>query len=339
MSFVTRQRASLVLISVILSVVSLVLTGPVSAATSAHRAPPAAPGGGPPQGHRTAEACAGRVDADAAGLPGPVEAGSSGVRRDRPHRCGEPGREAGARRRATGLRSADLQSAYKLPSGTAGAGATVAIVDAYDDPTAAADLAVYRQRYGLPACTAANGCFRKIDQTGGTAYPPRDQSWATEISLDLDMVSAACPKCRILLVEANSANFSDLGAAVNEAVAQDAKYVSNSYGSYVNPATAQSQDAQYYNHPGVVIAASSGDSGFSSYAQFPADSPHVVAVGGTSLMRDPSVVWNVQANVPFVLQLLPVNDSVSAPSKSIFGWPTRTDVLNGSPGSHVKISN
>src|ERR1700742_2844591 len=104
----------------------------------------------------------------------------------------------------SGYFPADLQSAYKLPSSTAGAGQTVAIVDAYDDPSAEADLGVYRAQFGLPACTTANGCFRKVSQTGTTTYPKKDGGWAEEISLDVDMVSAICPKCHILLVEATS---------------------------------------------------------------------------------------------------------------------------------------
>ena len=93
----------------------------------------------------------------------------------------------------------------------------MAIVDAYDDPTAEADLGVYRSRFGLPACTTANGCFRKVNETGGSKLPRTNAGWATEISLDVDMVSATCPDCKILLVEASSAAFSHLGAAVNYA--------------------------------------------------------------------------------------------------------------------------
>ncbi len=96
----------------------------------------------------------------------------------------------------------DLQSAYSLPS-DGGSGQTVAIVDAFDDPTAEADLAVYRQQYGLPPCTTANGCFSKVDQQGGTDYPPANGDWDGEISLDLDMVSAIAPEAHILLVEAD----------------------------------------------------------------------------------------------------------------------------------------
>ena len=130
----------------------------------------------------------------------------------------------------TGYGPADLQLAYKLPSATAGAGQTVAIVDAFDDPTAESDLAQYRSAYGLPPCTTANGCFRKVSQTGGTIYPAPSPDWALEISLDLDMVSAVCPNCHILLVEATTNLNTDLYAAVDEAAALGANAISNSWG-------------------------------------------------------------------------------------------------------------
>ncbi|WUH89928.1 putative Ig domain-containing protein [Streptomyces sp. NBC_00433] len=181
----------------------------------------------------------------------------------------------------SGYGPTDLQSAYALPS-SAGAGATVAIVDAQDDPNAAADLNTYRSQYGLPACTTANGCFKKVNQTGGTSYPSADSGWAGEISLDLDMVSAVCPQCHILLVEATSASMDDLGTAVNEAVSLGAKYVSNSYGGDEDSSDTTA-DSQYFNHPGVAITVSSGDSGYG--AEYPASSRYVTAVGGTSLSR------------------------------------------------------
>src|SRR4051812_29824760 len=117
-----------------------------------------------------------------------------------------------------GYGPADLRAAYSLPAPPAGAGATVAGVDAYDDPAAEADLATYGSGFGLPACTSRSGCFRKVDQQGGRSYPPADPGWAQEISLDLDMVSAVCPACHILLVEATSSSQANLGAAVNTAV-------------------------------------------------------------------------------------------------------------------------
>ncbi|MFB7633601.1 S53 family peptidase [Streptomyces sp. NPDC056149] len=184
----------------------------------------------------------------------------------------------------SGFGPSDLQSAYKLPK-TGGSGQTVAIVDAYDDPNAEKDLATYRKQYGLPDCTTANGCFKKVDQSGGTKYPKADAGWAGEISLDVDMVSAACPSCHILLVEANSANMPDLGAAVNRAVTMGAKYVSNSYGGGEDSTDAAS-DTQYFKHPGVAITVSSGDSGYG--VEYPAASQYVTAVGGTSLKKDSS---------------------------------------------------
>ena len=179
----------------------------------------------------------------------------------------------------SGYGPADLQSAYNLPSATAGAGRTVAIVDAYDDPTAEADLGVYRSQFGLPACTTANGCFKKINQSGGTSYPRKDGGWAQEISLDVDMVSAVCPNCHILLVEATSSSFANLGAAVNQAASTSGVVaISNSYGG------SDASDASYgsyYNHPGIAVTASSGDNGYG--ASYPASSHYVTAVGGTTL--------------------------------------------------------
>ncbi|OIJ97810.1 hypothetical protein BIV25_13470 [Streptomyces sp. MUSC 14] len=182
----------------------------------------------------------------------------------------------------SGYGPADLQSAYNLPSTSAGSGRTVAIVDAMDDPSAESDLAAYRAQYGLPACTTANGCFHKVNQTGGTTYPAADAGWAGEISLDLDMVSAVCPQCHITLVEASSTSTSDIGIAENEAVSLGAKYVSNSFGGTEDPSETTA-DVQYFNHPGVAITVSAGDSGYG--VQYPASSPYVTAVGGTSLSR------------------------------------------------------
>ncbi|MFE5581630.1 putative Ig domain-containing protein [Kitasatospora sp. NPDC056531] len=181
----------------------------------------------------------------------------------------------------SGYGPSDLASAYNLPA-SAGSGATVAIVDAQDDPNAESDLAAYRSQYGLPACTTANGCFKKVDQRGGTSYPTADSGWAGEISLDVDMVSAVCPNCHILLVESDDANMGNLGAAVNTAVSMGAKYVSNSYGGSED-STDPSSDSSYFNHPGVAITVSSGDSGYG--VEYPAASQYVTAVGGTSLNR------------------------------------------------------
>ena len=176
----------------------------------------------------------------------------------------------------------DLQNAYALPSATAGKKQTVAIVDANDDPSAAADMAVYRSTFHLPACTTVNGCFRKVDQHGSKNYPDADPNWAAEIALDLDMVSAICPNCHILLIEANSASFDNLGTAVNTAVRLGATVVSNSYGSR-EKLTDATTVAHYYTHPGVILTASSGDNGYG--VQLPAAFQDVIAVGGTTLTR------------------------------------------------------
>jgi subtilase family serine protease len=178
----------------------------------------------------------------------------------------------------SGFGPGDLQSAYNLSSATAGSGMTVAIVDAYDDPKAESDLGVYRSNFGLPACTTANGCFRKVNQSGGTKAPRGNVGWAEEISLDLDMVSAICPKCHILLVEGTSATFSSLSTAEDTA-AKGANAISNSYGGS-EWSTETSYDS-HYNHPGIAITVSSGDSGYG--VEYPAASPYVTAVGGTSL--------------------------------------------------------
>ncbi|MFE1316424.1 S8 family serine peptidase [Kitasatospora phosalacinea] len=185
---------------------------------------------------------------------------------------------------ADGYGPADLLAAYGLPA-DGGEGATIAVVDAYDHPRAEADLDVYRRRYGLPACTADTGCFRKTDQRGGTRLPRGNTAWAGEIALDLAMVSAIAPRARILLVEADSAAVGNLGTAVNTAVALGAQYVSISWGTTEN-ANAADYDGRYFDHPGTVIAAASGDAGYG--VNFPASSPHVVAVGGTTLRPDGS---------------------------------------------------
>ena len=203
-----------------------------------------------------------------------------------------PARKPGAARMdlsgptGSGYGPADLQSAYALAAASAakGKGQTVAIVDAYNDPTAAADLAVYRKQWGLPACAA--GCLTILNENGQTSpLPGVDPTggWELEESTDLDMVSAICPNCHIELVEADSTSLSDLGTAEDTAAASGAKFISDSwdgpdgYGS--------SADDQYFNHPGVVITVAAGDDGFG--ASYPAASQFVTSVGGTTLVRAP----------------------------------------------------
>ncbi len=164
-----------------------------------------------------------------------------------------------------GYDPADLQSAYDF-SNSGGSGQTVAIVDAYGDAHAESDLAKYRERYGLPKCEKFGGCFKQVNQEGlEGGYPGESEpGWAVETSLDLDMVSAACAQCHILLVEANNGLPAETGAAVNEAVKLGANEISNSYGypeKYV-PWCGETDCSQYkadYEHPGVLITASAGD--------------------------------------------------------------------------------
>lgn len=179
-----------------------------------------------------------------------------------------------------GLQPAQLQAAYRLPSATNGVGKTIAVVDAYDDPNAEADMGVYRSQWGLPACTTANGCFRKVNQFGQASPLPKADTtgWSVEESLDLDMASAICPNCHIIIVESNTNNDFPLGLSVDTAVQLGADSVSNSYGG---PEQGTQQFEKYYHHRHAIITASTGDSGFGT--QFPAASGFVVAVGGTRL--------------------------------------------------------
>jgi hypothetical protein len=178
----------------------------------------------------------------------------------------------------------DLQSAYNLAASSASGGGTqtVAIVDAYDDPTAESDLAVYRAAFGLPACTSGNGCFKKRAQDGSTVYPVPDAGWAGEISLDVDMVSAICPNCKILLVEAATASFNDLFTAENEAVVLGGTEISNSWGG--SEFSGMTAYETYFNHPGIPTTASTGDDSYAAGVSYPASSAFVTAVGGTALV-------------------------------------------------------
>ncbi|MGN6872745.1 MAG: hypothetical protein ACTHMY_30515 [Solirubrobacteraceae bacterium] len=183
-----------------------------------------------------------------------------------------------------------LQQAYDLAylSQTSGGGETIAIVDAFDDPNAEADLAAYRAEFSLPACTSANGCFSKVDQSGGTNFPRIvDSGWQTETSLDLDAVSALCPNCRIVLVEANSDALSDLAAAQAEAGQLGPNVISDSWAVTMSGRTAAQTFAGTgtYTFPGITMVAASGDDGYlgSGVNNFPAALANVTAAGGTTL--------------------------------------------------------
>ena len=192
-----------------------------------------------------------------------------------------------------GYGPADLRGAYKV-SGAGSSSYTIAIVDAYGYANAERDLGIYRSQYGLPACTTANGCFKKVNQGGVQGnYPRNNTGWAQEQALDLDMASAMCTNCKIILVQTRDSYLNNLAAGVNTAYRLGAKAISNSYGGSEG-GTSSYESA--YNHPGIAITVSSGDYGYG--VQFPASSPHVTAVGGTSLSRASNTrgwsetVWN-----------------------------------------------
>jgi len=171
----------------------------------------------------------------------------------------------------SGWGATDLQSAYNLPV-SMGSGQVIAAVDAYDQPNIVSDIQKYDTQYGLPAAN-----FAKYNQNGQQSnYPSPNQGWGLEESLDVDMLSAGCPLCKIILVEANGADFSDLEKAVATAASLGATVISNSY-------SGGGANAGSYNIPGVTILASAGDSGYG--ISDPAAFNTVVSVGGTVLTK------------------------------------------------------
>lgn len=179
----------------------------------------------------------------------------------------------------TGYGPVQFRTGYSLTT-TGSSSTTIGIVDAYDDPNIESDLGMYSSHYGLPACTTANGCFKKVNQVGGTSYPRKDAGWSLEISLDVEIAHAICPGCNILLVEANSNSFANLLTAEDYAVGH-ATIVSNSWGGgEFSSETSNSYDG-HFNHIGHPITFSSGDGGYG--VEYPAASHYVTAVGGTTL--------------------------------------------------------
>ena len=198
---------------------------------------------------------------------------------------------AGAGPAAAGYTPAELRSAYGIVA--TGTTRTVAIVDAFDSPTVESDLAQYRAAFGMPACTTDNGCFTKVNQDGNTSpLPAADPGWADEITLDVEMVSAMCPTCHILLVEADSASTLYLPQAAQWAASQHPAAVSMSWGA-PEGAVSPGLDDQYFAlaRQGVPFVAASGDYGYG--AQWPAADPYVTAVGGTALrVADDARGWS-----------------------------------------------
>jgi hypothetical protein len=220
-----------------------------------------------------------------------------------------------------GVTPQDLHSAYQLPTSASGT-QTIALVDAYNDPNAEADLATYSKELGLPGCTATGGCFEKVNQDGETGNPPFPKTtkelegalkspgakrreaeeaigWGLEISLDIETAHGVCESCHILLVEANSPSFENLETAEDTAARLGANEISD---SWAGPECGEGfcvEDSSAFNHPGIVIAAAAGDDGYLNWleeprsrsANFPASSPQVVSVGGTRLGLGASGEW------------------------------------------------
>ena len=177
----------------------------------------------------------------------------------------------------SGYGPTQFRTGYNLTA-TGSSGTTIGIVDAYDDPNIESDLGVYSTQFSLPACTTTNGCFKKVDQTGGTSYPAKNAGWALEISLDVEIAHAICPSCHILLVEATTNSFANLLTAEDYAVGH-ATIVSNSWGG--GESSSETSNDSHFNHVGVPITFSSGDGGYG--VEYPAASQYVTAVGGTTL--------------------------------------------------------
>ena len=190
----------------------------------------------------------------------------------------------------SGYGPSDLADAYKLDT-SLDPGATIAIVDAYNYANAASDLAQYRSQYGLAPCTVASGCFKIVNQNGQASplpsNPPPGDDWTVEAALDLDMASAACPTCKLVLVEAQDDQGDGLFIAQN-AAASMADVVSNSWGGPESSGYPGSTYEAYMNHPGTGMFVATGDSGYNDGGQgpdYPGTSAYVTGVGGTSLVQ------------------------------------------------------
>ena len=239
----------------------------------------------------------------------PVPSAAAGERGVRPYTTTRGALESGP---AGGLTPEELASVYGYNPAVGGSGQTIALVDAYDDPKIESDLAAFDAEYGIAACTKANGCFTKVSQTGSATScrrPTRGDGPSRSRSTSR-WPRSACPNCKILLVEAKNESFKNLAAAVDEAVSLRATEVSNSYGGPEDGLG--SAELAAYKHPGVVIAAATGDSGYDDWTLYsnegepvaaeqpdaPASLPSVVAVGGTTLelnasgKRKSETVWN-----------------------------------------------
>jgi hypothetical protein len=260
---------------------------------------------------------------------------SSGYRVDGTGPLLEGGGEKG------GLDPENLQSAYKiLPKKEGSPTETVAVIDAYGYEDAESDLIEYRDKYKLGACEKGSGCFKKVNEEGKEPTFTKkeeegelEKEWTAETALDLDMVSAACPECHILLVEATEQSMKDLAAATEEAYKLGASEISNSYGTPEDdPKTCPNKEGckEYlgdYDHPGIPITVASGDEGYDDDAgapSWPASSSNVIAVGGTTLTKESNArgwkesVWKASGSGCSLIESKP-------PWQTDWGCAKRTD--------------
>ena len=261
----------------------------------------AASGGGSlaPQSVRHTQNIAGALPATSpTPAPAELQACDSGDKHDAGCHVQKNPNVAPAKTPANGLTPAQLRSAYGLSAIAAATpnGPTIAIVDAFEDKNAESDLGVYRSQFGLPACTTKNGCFTKVIMSGAKMPPGQakklnngagNANWSEEIALDLVMASAACPTCKLLLVETGGQDLDSLADGVNVAASYQPASISNSWGVVEGGGNAPNIDAgaqAAFNHPGIAITASAGD--IAGQVQFPASSPYVTAVGGTTLTQN-----------------------------------------------------
>jgi len=256
-----------------------------------------------------------------------------------------------------GLGPEQLHKAYNLPCTQGGAvnaqcetpssfgPKTIALVLAYHAPTIENDLAVYSTTFGLPQCTKSNGCLQIVNQNGQTSpLPSTDSLWALEAALDVQMAHAICQTCKILVVEATTNYFTDLGIATKMAGTMGATVISNSYGNY--EWSGSTAFDQYYNQPGIAIVASSGDWGYGTI--YPASSSKVIGVGGTSLSIYPDntyggeSVWNGAGSGCSSYQLAQTFQT-SLPNWNLMGCGTKKAVSDVSavanPSTGVAVFN
>jgi hypothetical protein len=201
--------------------------------------------------------------------------------------------------KVAGFGPTDLKAAYALAGTKTG---TIAIVDAYNYPNAASDLAAYRSHYGLSACTTASGCLKIVNQSGKTsplpADAPSDDDWTVEAALDLDMASSACPGCKLILVEANDDEGTGLDVAQNGAASLSPNVISNSWGGPESSST--SSEEKYFNQGSIGEFVAAGDDGYNEGGDgpsYPSTSAYVTAVGGTTLKKSSSAArgWSETA--------------------------------------------